>query len=64
MASFRHFPDLPKDLRNIIWDYASRRSNSGVQIFELQGPEPKQDGETFNATTSDARPPKQQLASP
>jgi hypothetical protein len=64
MASFRRFADLPKELRDTIWDYASHRNQCGVQIFELRTPEPKRDGETSGATTSGTRPPRHQLDAP
>ncbi|KAF5646184.1 hypothetical protein F52700_1874 [Fusarium sp. NRRL 52700] len=61
MASFTCFPDLPKELRDMIWDYASQCNLGGVQISELQSPEPKQDGETSDTTNSGASPPGQRL---
>ncbi|KAF5640004.1 uncharacterized protein FTJAE_4550 [Fusarium tjaetaba] len=64
MASFRRFADLPKELRDMIWDYASHRNLCGVQIFELRTPEPKRDGETSGATTSGIRPPRHLLDAP
>ncbi|KAF5589675.1 uncharacterized protein FSUBG_11100 [Fusarium subglutinans] len=64
MASFARFAQLPKELRDMVWEYASQRDVAGVQIFELRPPEPTEDGETSDATTSGARPPRQQLAAP
>ncbi|KAF4418940.1 hypothetical protein FACUT_11661 [Fusarium acutatum] len=64
MASFRRFPDLPKELRDIIWDYATQRKLAGVQIFDLRTPEPKNDGGTPNIMTLGARRSRQQLAAP
>ncbi|KAF4961145.1 hypothetical protein FGADI_381 [Fusarium gaditjirri] len=64
MASFRRFPDVPKELRDMAWDYAPQRNIGGVQIFELQTPEPKQDGETSDTKTPGTRPLRQQLATP
>ncbi|KAF5680242.1 hypothetical protein FDENT_8445 [Fusarium denticulatum] len=64
MASFRRFPDLPKELRDAIWDYASQRNLAGVQIFELQSPDPKQDGQSPDTTNLGASPSGQRLAAP
>ncbi|KAF5724821.1 hypothetical protein FMUND_377 [Fusarium mundagurra] len=64
MASFRRFANLPKELRDTIWDYASQRNLAGVQIFELRTAEPKQDGENSDTTTSGNGLPRQQLAPP
>ncbi|PNP74234.1 hypothetical protein FNYG_12283 [Fusarium nygamai] len=64
MASFRRFADLPKELRDTIWDYASHRNLAGVQIFELRTPEPKRNGKTSDATALRTRPPRHQLDAP
>ncbi|KAH7237129.1 uncharacterized protein BKA55DRAFT_679375 [Fusarium redolens] len=50
MASFRRFPDLPKELREM--------------IFDLQKPEPNEESQTSIANPSAGHPPKHELASP
>ncbi|KAF5592885.1 hypothetical protein FPCIR_5568 [Fusarium pseudocircinatum] len=68
MASFTRFSELSKELRDMIWDYATQittqRNVAGVQIFEFRPPEPTKDGETSDTTTSGVLPPRQQLATP
>ncbi|KAG4292762.1 hypothetical protein FPRO06_12250 [Fusarium proliferatum] len=64
MASFKLFAELPKELRDAIWDYASQRNLAGVQIFELRTPKPTEDGETSDPMVSGTRPPRQQLDAP
>ncbi|KAF5685579.1 hypothetical protein FCIRC_3365 [Fusarium circinatum] len=64
MASFKHFPALPKEIRDMVWEYASQRDVAGVQIFQLRTPEPKKDGDASDTTTPGTRPHRQQLAAP
>ncbi|KAF5988886.1 hypothetical protein FCOIX_289 [Fusarium coicis] len=68
MASFMRFSELPKELRDTIWDYATQLTNqrnlTGVQIFELWTPELERDGETSDSPTSDTLQPVQELAAP
>ncbi|KAF5701861.1 hypothetical protein FGLOB1_9974 [Fusarium globosum] len=64
MASFKLFAELPKELRDTIWDYASQRNLAGVQIFELRTAKPTEDGEASDPMVSGTRPPRQQLDAP